>query len=232
MVAFMGQVVSMLARPVYGYAEIDRLLRLTPGTAKRWIDGYERAGRVYEPVVRQERTGSPWVTWGEFVETRLLSEFRSSVPMIKLRPVVEWLRERVDRDYPLAYARPFLAPEGKELLVDAQVATDLDEELWMVVPSQQGVLLTPTSRRFTDATYYSDLNGAAEHIIADPATPAVWLHPLRRQGQPTVNNIRTETLTELVAAGEPMQFVADTYGLTLEEVEQAVTYQTTRRRAA
>jgi uncharacterized protein (DUF433 family) len=182
----MTQVVSMLACPVYHYAEVDRLLRLTPGTAKRWIDGYERAGRVYEPVVRQERTGSPWVTWGEFVETRLLSEFRSPVPMIKFRPV----------------------------------------------PSQQGVLLTPTSRCFTDATYYPDLDGPAEHIIADPATPAVWLHPLRRQGQPTVNNIRTETLTELVTAGEPMQFVADTYGLTLEEVEQAVTYQTTRRRAA
>ncbi len=69
------------------------------------------------------------MTWGEFVETRLLSEFRSSVPMIKLRPVVEWLRERVDRDYPLAYGWPFLAPEGKELLVTAQVATGLDEEL-------------------------------------------------------------------------------------------------------
>ncbi|MGH3793032.1 MAG: hypothetical protein ACRDQ9_19980 [Pseudonocardiaceae bacterium] len=37
---------SMLARPVYNYAEVDRLLRLTPGTAKRWIDGYERAGQL------------------------------------------------------------------------------------------------------------------------------------------------------------------------------------------
>jgi uncharacterized protein (DUF433 family) len=152
--------------------------------------------------------------------------------MIKLRPVVEWLRERLDRDYPLAYVRPFLAPDGKELLVAAQLATGLDEELWMVVPSQQGVLLTPPSRRFIDATHYPDLEDPAEHIIADPATPAVWLHPLRRQGQPTVHNIRTETLTELVTAGEPMRFVAETYGLTLAEVEQAVTYQTTRRRAA
>jgi uncharacterized protein (DUF433 family) len=228
----MGQVVSMLARPVYTYAEVDRLLRLTPGTAKRWIDGYERAGRVYEPVVRQQRTGSPWVAWGEFVETRLLSEFRSSVPMIKLRPVVEWLRERVDRDYPLAYARPFLAPEGRELLVDAQIETGLDEELWMVVPSQQGVLLTPTSKRFTRAVHYPDFDGPAEHIIADSATPDVWLDPSRREGQPTVNGIRTETLAELVAAGEPMQFVADTYGFSLDAVEQAVTYETTRRRAA
>jgi len=67
--------------------------------------------------------------------------------------------------------------------------------------------------------YYPDIDGPAEHIIADPATPAVWLHPLRRQGQPTLNSIRTKTLTELVTAGEPMQFVADTYGLTLAEVE-------------
>lgn len=228
----MGQIVSMLARPVYRYAEVDRLLRLTPGTAKRWIDGYERAGRVYDPVVRQERTDSLWVTWGEFVETRLLSEFRSSVPMIKLRPVVEWLRARVDHDYPLAYARPFLVPEGKELLVAAQAETGLPEELWMVVPSQQGVLLTPTSKRFTEATYYPDLDSPAEHIIADPATPAVWLHPLRREGQPTVHGIRTETLAELVAAGEPMQFVAETYGFSLAEIEQAVAYETTRRRAA
>ena len=181
-------------------------------------------------MVRQERTDSPWVTWGEFVETRL--EFRSSVPMIKLRPVVKWLHERVDRDYPLAYARPFLVPEGKELLVAAQVATGLDTELWRAVPSQQTVLLTPTSTRFMEATHYPDLDGAAEHIIADPATPAVWLHPLRREGQPTVNGIRTETIAELVAAGEPMQFVADTYGFTLAEVEQAEAYESTRRRAA
>ena len=228
----MGQIVSMLVRPVYNYAEVDRLLRLTPGTAKRWIDGYERAGRVYDPVVRQERTDSPWVTWGEFVETRLLSEFRSSVPMIKLRPVVDWLRARVDRDYPLAYARPFLVPEGKELLVAAQAETGLRKSCGRWCRPQQGVLLTPTSTRFTEATYYPDLDGPAEHIIADPATPAVWLHPLRREGQPTVNSIRTETLAELVTAGEPMQFVADTYGFTLAEVQQAVAYETTRRRAA
>ncbi len=60
----------------------------------------------------------------------------------------------------------------------------------------------------------------------------MWLHPLRREGQPTVNSIRTETLAELVTAGEPMQFVADTYGFTLAEVQQAVAYETTRRRAA
>lgn len=64
---------------IYHYAETDRLLRLTPGTARRWIDGYELAGRQYPPVIRHELTGSAWVTWGEFVEARLLSEFRNRI---------------------------------------------------------------------------------------------------------------------------------------------------------
>lgn len=91
----MGDVISMLDRPVYQYAEVDRLLRLTPGTAKRWINGYQRDGRWYDPVIRELTSDSTWVTWGEFTETRLLAEFRSSIPMIKLRPAVEWLRERL-----------------------------------------------------------------------------------------------------------------------------------------
>jgi hypothetical protein len=35
------------------------------------------------PSSDTERPGAPWVTWGQFVETRLLSDLRSSVPMIK-----------------------------------------------------------------------------------------------------------------------------------------------------
>jgi uncharacterized protein (DUF433 family) len=226
------QAVSMLDRPVYNYAETDRLLRLTPGTARRWTDGYERAGRQYQPVVRVEPTGSPWVTWGEFVEARLLSEFRASIPLVKLRPVVDWCREHFDPVYPLAYARPFLQPAGREMLAAAQQATGLDEELWMVVPSGQGALLAPTSRRFTSATSYPDTEGTAEYLIADLATPNVVFHPARREGQPTVHSIRTETIAELVAAGEPMQFVASTYYLRLGEVEEAVVYEASRRRAA
>lgn len=225
-------VVSMLDRPVYSYAETDRLLRLTPGTARRWIDGYARGGREYQPVVRQTSTGSPWVTWGEFVEARLLSEFRSSIPLTKLRPVVDWCREHFDPDYPLAYARPFLHPAGREMLALAQRVTDLDEELWMVVPSGQGVLLAPTSTRFTSAARYQDIEGPAEYLLADPATPQVWFHPAHRQGQPTVHGIRTETLAALVAAGEPLEFVAATYDFELSEIEQAVVYEASRRRAA
>jgi hypothetical protein len=47
---------ALLERPTYGFPEVDDLLRLSPGTAKRWVDGYERQGRWYDPVVRLEST--------------------------------------------------------------------------------------------------------------------------------------------------------------------------------
>ena len=67
---------DLMERPVYGLSQVDQLLALSPGTARRWIDGYVRQGRTYAPVIRPEATGAEIVTWGEFVEARLLAEYR------------------------------------------------------------------------------------------------------------------------------------------------------------
>ncbi|MGL5826743.1 MAG: hypothetical protein ACRCYU_18325 [Nocardioides sp.] len=40
---------SLLDRAVYSYADVDRLVGLHPGTAKRWLHGYERLGKYYNP---------------------------------------------------------------------------------------------------------------------------------------------------------------------------------------
>jgi predicted transcriptional regulator len=100
--------ISMLDRAIYSYADVDRLVGLHGGTARRWLDGYTRAGKFYEPILREASMGTEVVTWGEMVEARLLAEFRSrDVTVQKLRPAIEQLRERFGR-YPLALAQPFL----------------------------------------------------------------------------------------------------------------------------
>src|SRR6476659_5612145 len=107
---------NLLERPIYGMAQVDRLLGLSPGTARRWIDGYTRGRKTYLPLVRPEATGEDIVTWGEFVETRFLSEYRDAgVPMVRMRPAIERLREQFDSLYPLAYAQPYVA--GRELVL-------------------------------------------------------------------------------------------------------------------
>jgi hypothetical protein len=103
-------VTSMLDREVYLYAEVDRLIGLSSGTARRWINGYERSGKGYEPILRVAPRDTEWATWGEFVETRILAEYRDeNIPTAGLRGAIDGLRRMYGIDYPLAHLRPYLA---------------------------------------------------------------------------------------------------------------------------
>jgi hypothetical protein len=105
----------------YTYPQVDRLLGLTKGTAQRWLNGYRSGGKRYDPVLRRERVDTRWVTWGEFVETRLLANYRDEedIPVQRMRRAIEVLREEIDADYPLARGYLCLEPKGRELLLKA-----------------------------------------------------------------------------------------------------------------
>lgn len=72
--------------------------------------------------MRDEPSDTKWVTWGEFIEARLLSEYRdvNEIKIIRMRRVVTALREYYHRCYPLAYSRPFVEIEDRQVLVRIQ----------------------------------------------------------------------------------------------------------------
>ncbi len=56
----------------------------------------EHLGSTYAPVIREERSGSDTVNWGEFVEAGYLREYRAKqVSLPYLRPVIAILREEL-----------------------------------------------------------------------------------------------------------------------------------------
>jgi hypothetical protein len=119
-----ARVVSILERPVYGLAEAAGLLGLRSDRTRAWLDGYERHGVRYAPVIREAHTGDDIVTWGEFVELGYLREYRRcGVPLQRLRPVIDELRREFATPYPLATAQPFVM--GRELVLEAQERNDL-----------------------------------------------------------------------------------------------------------
>jgi uncharacterized protein (DUF433 family) len=223
-------VVDLLDRPVYGMRQIDRLLGLTPGTARRWIDGYTRGGRSYPPVVRIEPTGEELVTWGEFVETRLLSEYRhAGVSLIRMRPAIQRLRERFDARYPLAHARPYINVAGRELVYEVQQAVDLDRELQLVVIRNEQFVLAPPAETFVrSARFRSSEDGAVELLHPVAEIEEVVIDPLRQFGEPVVRGVRTEIISEQVRAGEPLDVIADLYDLPRQTVEAALRYELVR----
>jgi uncharacterized protein (DUF433 family) len=222
--------ITVLDRPIYGMSQVDALLRLANGTARRWIDGYERSGKHYPPVVRVAPTGDDVVTWGEFVETRLLAGYRDAgVPMVRMRPVVEQLRDQLGVPYPLAHERPFVA--GRELVAAVQADVHLDQRLAIVEVLRTGqYALSYESRVFVDSIDWQADPARAEGTFAARLRPLgrgspIFLDPLRSFGEPVIGAVRTDVIAEEVRAGEAVTSVAESFGISVGEVAAALHYE-------
>lgn len=224
---------SVLERHVYGVAEAARHLGLRPDRVRAWLDGYDRSGITYAPVVRAGHTGSDLVTWGEFVELGYLREYRrKGVSLQKLRPVIEALRLEFETPYPLATAKPFVMK--KELVLELQERNDLPPAIAIVVRSGQTIALTPEARRFFQKVEFDAAASgrpARRLLPAGPASPVV-IDPLVRFGRPSVNGVATERLWELHDAGETVEEIAEGYELAPESVRAAIAYEEQQRSLA
>lgn len=232
----MDAVVNLLARRVYGIAQVDRILGLTSGTARRWIDGYKRGGREFAPVVRPSATGDESVTWGEFVETRLLAEYRDAgVPLIRMRPAIVRLREELGTLYPLASAKAWLRPEGRELIGQIQDEVGLERRLRIVIRNGQG--LFDWSEEALDFQRSAEWTGSGVDAQLSAIRPVsaikdVLIDPLRSFGEPVVRGVRTDVIAELVRAGDTPDMIAELYELPRSLVDAAVRYELQRAVAA
>ncbi|MFT4085329.1 MAG: DUF433 domain-containing protein [Nocardioides sp.] len=231
----MGDVVQLLDRRVYSFPQIDRILGLHNGTAARWIDGYERAGRFYQPVVRPEHTGEEVATWGELVECRLLAEYRDAgVTLQRMRPAVERLRELTGSRYPLASAQLWLAADGRELVARVQDDVQLSDRLSLVVirSGQQMLDWSPRASRFRSSIRWSGdgIDSTPVSLALDEDNPEIEIDPARGYGDPVIKGrgVTTSIIRELVQAGEPIESIAESYELERSQVEAAIRYELQR----
>ena len=104
---------DILDRELYSEPEAARLLRLGPSALHWWLEGGERRGRTYRPVLRVEPTGSRLISWAEFVEAGLLRQYRRvhQVPLPQLRRMIDRLRQRWGA-HPLVHEQPYVGPVG------------------------------------------------------------------------------------------------------------------------
>ena len=224
--------IELLARPLYGFSQVDDLLRLPAGTARRWINGYERRGHRYLPVVREQSTGSELVTWGEFVETKLLAAYRDKgVAMLRMRPAVERLREVLKTPYPLAGTR--LNVVNRELVARVQDEVGLAEPLRLVVVRSGQLVWATAVEQFIEEVEWGstgDEDLGVTRVRPFGSSSPVVIDPTVSFGEPSVRSIRTSVVAEEFRAGETFESVAESFGLSILEVSAAIRFE--MRRAA
>lgn len=227
---------AILGQPLYSVREAARLLRIPSAKLRRWLEGYRRAGVFYQPVIRVEPSGSDDVTWGEFVKAGLLAEYRTDgrVPLQRLRPVIQELREELGVPYPLAHFRPLVDEGARELVFRAQELAGLDDELFLIrrVQRQQKVWqlqwAEPVQSFLRKAEF--DPDGLIRRFR--PQESAVLIDPEVEFGIPQVDGIRTETIAEAIAAGESVEDVGRAWELTPQQVQAAVRWELSISREA
>ena len=227
-----SKALSILERPAYGLSEAAGYLGLRRERARAWLDGYERNGMRYPPVIRAEPTGGDIVAWGEFVELGYLREYRrKGIPLQQLRPVIDALRRELSTPYPLATAHPYIM--GRELVWELQQQQGLHPAIAIVVRTGQTVALSAEADRFVKKVEFNpdQLGGVCRMRPAGPASPVV-IDPLVRFGRPTVAGVATERLWELHDAGEPLPHIADSYEIAEELVRAGVSYEEHQRSVA
>jgi len=219
--------VELLDRPVYGMSQAARLLGLRTDGLRRWIDGYERPGKVYAPVIRERSTGVDTVTWGEFIEAGYLREYRAKQATLQyLRPVIGFLRDRLQVQYPLATLKPYTS--GRELALAAQEFVGLDPALSIVILGRDRTLMpSDPAIAFLDKVEFNDASDVAERLFPLGRTKPIVLDPTRSFGEPTipVAGVRTEIIAELIDAGEEPARIAEIYSISVADVEQVVDFE-------
>lgn len=220
--------VSVLDREMFSEVEAARLLRVPQGTLHYWLEGGERRGKRYPPIIRERPRDTRTVTWAEFVEAGLLRQYRRErgVPMAELRAVIDRLREELGVPYPLAHEQPFVG-EGRQLTRTVQDEVGLDPEFFLVAVARDQLVLTSASSSFFGRVRWVD--GVAAGWRPHQEDSPVLVTPEHRFGRPMINGISTEVLWEHDDAGEDVAAIAADFGLSSAEVRWALSYENFRR---
>ncbi len=221
--------VTTLDREMYTEAAAARLLRVAPSTLHWWLEG--RPPR-YRPVIRVEPTGSRNVTWAEFVEAGLLRSYRREhdVPLKELREFIDRLREEFQVPYPLADRRPYVG-SGRRLLIDLQDRSHLDPEFCLVAIANGQTVLTAPGEEFFERVDWSGDQPVGWRPHEDPASP-IRINPLVRFGMPAIGGISTEAIAGELDGGASLEEVAEDFGLDLDAVRWAQSYELSQRATA
>jgi uncharacterized protein (DUF433 family) len=228
--------VDRFATLLYGIGEAAGYLSVPPSTLTTWAYGYERrrgAGtRAFraEPVItaaRPAHRSDPALPFIGLAEAYALAAFREAgVPMQRIRPAIEALARELGLEHALAGRR--LYTDGAEVLYDfAQHAGDTPEgesarELVVVRNNQR--VFSEVVELYLQRIDFADDGYARLIRLPQYRVAEVTVDPDHAFGRPRFAHGGTsvEDVIDLFKAGEPVDTVAGEFGLSREEVEDAI----------
>ena len=213
-------------QPAYSLTEASRYLLIPPATLRSWVAGRkyptDTGPRFFRPVIQLPDDVRAGLSFVNLVEAHVLDAIRRhhQVSLSKIREAINYLRKHFSSKHPLAEQR--FETDGIDLFID-----------------KFGQLINVTQ---SGQIALRDLLNAHLHRIEHDATgTAVRLYPFTRKrdlseprsvvidphisyGRPVLvgTGIPTAAIAERYKAGESIDELAEDYGRSRNEIEEAI----------
>ena len=204
--------------PIYSLTEAAQIVRAPSTSFARWAHGHRFKQRSEgdwgwsAPILTGVQAGRSFtVPFNALAEGYIVESFRrAGLPMARIRPAVEVLRQEIGLENALLSEK--LRTDGAEILIE-----NGDRDL-VVVRNHQGVFRDVVDQYLQSIVYRE---GFVDFLrLPTFERIGVVVDPRRNAGQPTVDRIgvRVEDVVSRVRAGESMTDVADDFGLEAVEL--------------
>ncbi len=212
-----------LLTPIYTQTEVAQLIGATQSSLQRWARGYQNPGlNRQSALITVDRGGRGYtVPFVGLAEAYMLRAFRKAgVPMARIRPTVEKLRDGMGLEHALASER--LKTDGAEILWQLDEDGGSENRL-VVVRNNQAVFGEVVREHLKNIDYRAGFAGRI--VLPGHYGLDVTVDPLVNFGQPTVAEygIRVDDLLSRVRAGEEVGRVAADYELPYDAVASLIT---------
>lgn len=212
----------------YGLAEAARYLKLPVPTLRSWVVGraYPKAEGVghFEPLIHPPQKQPPVLSFWNLIEAHVLRSLRTehNVLFKEVRQAVKYA-ERAEKIERLLLSRELRTHAGKLFLDKYGQLIELPAsgQLAMRKLFEEHLKRVEWDEWKFPVRLYPFLSSEArtDRVIAIDPKIAFGRPILVRTG------VSTGAIAERIDANEPLQEVAEDYGLTIEEIEQAVMYE-------
>lgn len=210
------------------------MLALSPSTVRAWLLGqrYDAGGarKLFKPVIEIDDPERRCLSFRNLVELHVLAAIRRQyeVSLQNVRRAVEFMRQRLGSDHPLASQR--MLTDGKDLLIHhggdllnvsraGQMEMDIVSAfLSRIEFAHDGALLRLYP--FTSTSIDND----ARAVVIDPRV---------QFGRPCLRGtgIPTDVIIDRFLASETIESLAADYGIEPRQVEEAIRYERLPRAA-
>jgi uncharacterized protein (DUF433 family) len=221
---------SNVGRGVYTLAEASLLTGVNRHRISRWTRGYTfsyQGTRQTMPAIiggEPEPAGSPIITFADLIEIRFLDAFRQNGVSTKaLRIAAQRAKELLGRHHP--FSTQIFKSDGRTIL--AEITKETGDKVFLDIVNDQYVFEKVIASYLYSGLDFNELKEPARWWPMGKDR-AVVIDPRRSFGAPIVAKagIPTKILKSAVDAEKSIEFVAKWYGAEIDEVMDAVKFET------